>query len=67
MAASARRAGNREGACAGAARSARQGCRDTRWRHSGATRQPGTSSQLGRGPGLLVVLFVGNTVLLSQP
>src|SRR5216684_1266397 len=31
---SARRAGNRREACAGAARSARQGCRVARWRHS---------------------------------
>src|SRR6266446_1676661 len=36
-AASARRAGNRREACAGAARSARQGCRVARWRHSAAS------------------------------
>src|SRR5216684_1803832 len=58
-AASARRAGNRGGACDGAARSARQGCRDARWRHSAVSvGRRGGSSRLGRRLCLLLVSFV---------
>src|SRR6266851_3084329 len=57
-AASARRAGNRGGACAGAARSARQGCRVARWRHSVASvGRLEVSSQLRRRSCLLVLSF----------